>query len=132
MQDFLTYLTEGNGFSPSDNCINAFNSKFEDAVNVEWFDKKTYYETIFYKDQIEHIAIFSVDGELLEYKMLLPTTLLPEAIKESLEKRGELMNIVLINKGNTIVYEAILRDEKLNRFLLLLTDLGKIIKETSL
>ena len=132
MHDFLKNLVNGNTFDPPEICTNSFNEKFEGAVNIEWFDRSTYYETIFYKDQIEYIAIFGLEGELQEYKMFLPLAFLPEAIKRCLEERGEIMNVVFVNKGNTVIYEAILRDTELNRFLLLLTDMGKVIHERSL
>ena len=71
-------------------------------------------------------------GNLQEYKMYLPDNFLPESIKSVLEKRGEIMNTVFINKGNTIVYEVIMRDKELNRFLVLLSNLGEIIDEKPL
>ncbi len=90
---------------------------------------KSYYEAIFYKENLEHIAHFDLSGNLTEYKLFLPKEFLPEAIKSYLESKGEIMNVVLNNKGNCIEYEAIVRDKNLTRSLILLSDLGKILEE---
>jgi len=132
MENFIKKIILGNGIKPSEECLNTFKSNFKKAVNVEWFDRETYYEAIFYKEKLEHIAIFSKLGELIEYKVNLPTGYLPALIKKHLENKGEIMNVVLRNKGNSIEYEAIIRDADLVRHLILLTNLGKIIDEKQL
>ncbi|NJO92819.1 MAG: hypothetical protein HC831_30515, partial [Chloroflexia bacterium] len=97
-----------------------------------WFDRSTFFEAIFYKDQMEYIADFSQTGELIEYKMHLPVEYLPEAIKTQLESTGEIMNTLLKNKGNSIEYEAIVRDSRQLRYLIRITNLGKVIEERQL
>lgn len=132
MDNFIKRVIEGNGITPPDICLESFNLNFENAINVDWFDRKTYFEAIFYKDNLEHIASFDISGTLTEYKLFLPKEYLPEAIKSFLESKGEIMNVVLINKGNSIEYEAIIRDANLIRFLIQLSELGKIIEEKKL
>lgn len=132
MNNFLKKVIEGSGITPPSICLEAFNLNFNNAINVEWFDRKTSFEVIFYKDNLEHIAIFDTSGALIEYKLFLPVEFLSEAIKSFLESKGEIMNVVLINKGNRIEYEAIVRNKDLTRFLILLSDLGKIIEEKKL
>lgn len=132
MENFLKNMIDGNGINPPEICLNSFNRNFENAINIEWFNKNNQFEAIFYKDNIEHIALFNTSGELLEYKMNLPVDYLPRAIKKDVEYKGEIMNAVLKNKGNTIEYEVIIRDAELNRHLFLLTDLGKVIEEKRL
>ena len=132
MEDFIKKVIEGNGINPPDICLHSFNLNFAGAINIEWFDKGDYFEAIFYKDSIEYIASFSKSGTLNGYKSFLPINFLPEAIKNFLETKGEIMNSVLINNGNNIEYEAIVRDQNLTRFLILLSDLGKVISEKKL
>ncbi|HAF29454.1 MAG TPA: hypothetical protein DCG75_10445 [Bacteroidales bacterium] len=132
MNNFVKRVIEGNGITPPIICLNAFNSNFNDTINVEWFDRADHFEAIFYKDNLEHIAIFDLSGSLVEYKLFLPVEFLPEAIKTYLESKGEIMNSVLINKGNTIEYEVIVRDANFTRYLILLSDLGKVIEEKKL
>jgi len=129
MEDFLKNVIEGNNITPPKVCLKAFNHNFSDAINVDWFNRESYYEAIFYKENLEHIAHFDLSGNLTEYKLFLPKEFLPEAIKSYLESKGEIMNAVLNNKGNCIEYEAIVRDKNLTRSLILLSDLGKILEE---
>ena len=129
MEDFIKKVIGGIGIIPPPICLDAFNRYFESAINADWFDRKSYYEAIFYKESIEHIAIFNEAGSLIEYKMYLPVAYLPEALKNYLESRGEIMNTVLRNKQNSIEYEAIIRDKKMKRRLILLSDMGKLLDE---
>lgn len=132
MNDFLKKVVEGNGVSPSDVCLQSFNQNFENAINVEWFNKENFYEAIFYKNNLEHIAIFSLSGILTEYSQNLPADYLPEPIKVTVSSKGEIMNSVMINKGNLLEYEVIVRDKQLNRYLIILSDLGRIKEEKKL
>lgn len=129
---FLKKVIQGQGVEPTSVCLEAFKQNFKHSVNVEWFDKGDYFEVIFYKDHIEHIAIFHKNGILKEYKLYLPNECLPEKIKIFMESKGEIMNSVMKNKGNRIEYEVIYRDLDLNRFIVLLTDLGDIMDERKL
>jgi hypothetical protein len=49
-----------------------------------------------------------------------------------MEKAGEIMNVVLINEVNNIQYEVIVRDNKMQRFLYFVSNLGKIIHKKML
>lgn len=132
MEDFFDNVFNKEGINPPHFCLQVFNESFGGAVNVDWFHRKTFYEAIFYKDNIEHIAVFNESGSLEEYKMFLPNGFLPVQISSYVDSRGEIMNAVLINKGSSIIYEIIFRDASLNRHLLLLTELGKVIEERAL
>jgi hypothetical protein len=125
-------LVEGENYLPSPACEKAFSENFEDAQQVEWAEYEDHSEAIFYKDALEHVSLFSKDGILLEYRKALPEGFLPYAVRKDLETRGEIMNRVLINKGNSIQYEVILRDKKLDRYLLLFSDIGEKLKEKKL
>jgi hypothetical protein len=126
MKGFLKKIIEGSRIAPPEACLQAFSDNFAEAVNVEWFRKADHYEAIFYMQHLEHIALFSFNGVLLEYKRNLPPEYLPDPIREVVRAKGEIMNAVLINKGNMLEYEFILRDRKLKRYLMLLTDMGDV------
>ena len=132
MKDFLKKIFEGNGISPSKVCLQSFTDNFTDAINVEWYNKKTFYEAIFYRNNLEHIAIFSLEGVLLEYRQNLPLEFLPEQIKNTAISKGEIMNAVLKNKGNSLEYEFIVRDNLLKRHIVVLSDMGEFIEEKAL
>jgi hypothetical protein len=89
---------------------------FHNAKNIEWEVKKDIYEAIFYLNDIEHIAKFSKKGELTEYKKNLWPDELPDAIKNAGVNFGEIMNGIIIHRGEEILYEVIIRNEKLDRF----------------
>jgi hypothetical protein len=132
VENFAKKILVGESIHPPDSCLQQFNENFRGAINVDWFEKDDHYEAIFYKDNIEHIAYYNSKGSLESYKMFLPTKFLPESIKTKLEHKGEIMNVVMINKGNSINYEIIIRDKNLHRYLFLVTGLGKIISEIKL
>lgn len=129
MNNFLKNVMNGNGTTPSDLCLLSFNKHFKNAINVEWFDKNTFFEAIFYKDNLEHIAIFNLKGELTEYRQNLPPDYLPGPIKQIALAKGEIMNAVMKNKGHSLEYEIIVRDNELNRYLITLSDVGKLLQD---
>ena len=100
MHNFLKKILLGNGVSPSEVCLQSFNDNFSDAINVEWFSKEECYEAVFYRNNMEHIAAFSMNGILLEYRQNLAVEYLPELIKKNALSIGEIMSSVLKNKGN--------------------------------
>ena len=132
MKEFLKRVLMGNGDKPSEVCLRSFNQYFKEAINVEWFRKDDHFEVIFYKDNLEHIAIFSLMGVLIEYRHSLPPSYLPGPVKASASAKGEIMNAVLKNKGNNIEYEIIIRNSALDRYLVNVTELGKIKEEKKL
>ena len=132
MKGFLSEVFFRNRECPSDECLSSFNRNFEGSINVEWFNKGNFFEAVFYKNDIEHIALFDHLGTLLEYRQNLTFDYMPDKIKYIVESKGELMNFVLRNKGNLLDYEIIYRDVNLNRYLLEITDSGKITHETKL
>ena len=129
MINYLKKAIQGNGVSPSELCLNAFNAQFENAVNIDWFNKGDCFEAIFYLDHLEHLALFDLTGVLLEYSVNLPSDLLPENIRVVAMQKGEIMNAVLKNRADLIQYEVIARDLALDRFLLLVTENGILIEE---
>jgi hypothetical protein len=129
MMNFFSKIFKGSLFSPPEIIKNALNERFHDVINIEWNRNGDIYEAIFYKDNIEFIAIFDNSGLLLEYKMFLPEGFLPEKIKSELNKKGETMNAVMINKGSSVTYETIYRDKELTRYVLIFNELGEMMEE---
>lgn len=116
-------------FQPSKKIQQSLLGKFPDILNIEWNKNDDFFEAIFYKDNLEYIALLDNNGLLIEYRKFLPVGYMPEVIKTDLSTKGEIMNIVMINKGNSITYEVIMRDKELVRFMLLLDEQGNIISE---
>ncbi len=129
MMNFFSKFFGGALFLPPDAVKNALAEKFPDVINIEWNKSGDVYEAIFYKDSIEHIANFDKKGVLSVYKMFLPEGFLPENIKSKVAGKGELMNAVMINSGNSITYEIIYRDKDLVRSVMLLNEKGIILEE---
>jgi hypothetical protein len=132
MGDFLENIVSGSGIEGPEILQKALFKNFEQAINVEWQLRNNRYEAIFYIGTIEYMAIFSKAAELEEYKMFLPVEYLPASIRQQIESKGEIMNVLLINKGNKILYEAIVRNEKKIRKLILMTNTGSTLQENVL
>jgi hypothetical protein len=132
MSNLIERFILGTGITPPSQFEEALKLNFENAANVEWFRLGEGYEAIFYQDNLEHLACFDSDSLLINYKVNLPEEFLPVFIKETVEGKGEIMNVVLINQGNHIVYEVIIRSSPTDRFLLILSHLGKIEGEKKL
>ncbi len=132
MNDFLNNLISGESIDPPLECLPAFSLNFPNAVKADWHQAGEFYEAIFYRENLEHIALFDREGALTEYRAYLPDGYLPEAIRTMLEDRGEIMNAVLRNKGNMIEYEIILRDKDLIRYLVRVSGTGRILDEKKL
>jgi hypothetical protein len=127
MEDFVKKVINGDGCIPPQECLDAFDNKFSTAISVEWYSRDGNYEAIFYKNKLEHVAVFSPSGELTEYKLMLQAEYLPVGIIDRVKNRGEIMSAVLKNKGNALEYEVIVTDRDLTRSLLLFSEQGKII-----
>jgi len=132
MNDFLKKIFSDKAVLPSDVCLQSFNNNFTDAINVEWFEKEWGYEVLFYRHNIEHIAIFTLAGALLEYRQNISSEYIPEYIKNTALEKGEIMSSVLKNKGNMLEYELIVRNKQMNRYLLTFSDVGDLIENNLL
>ncbi len=132
MNEFLRKVFSGNKETPSVICLQSFNQNFKEAKNVEWFKKENRFEALFYLNNLEHIALFSLNGILLEYRINISADYLPVHIKSMASSKGEIMNSVMRNKGNRLEYEIIVRDQELNRSFITVSEMGKIIEEKKL
>lgn len=109
-----------------------FKALFPKAKGVEWFKLANGMEAIFNEGGKEKIGIFSHDGTLLELRTNLPLELIPENIRLSASKQGEIMNCISINVSGAINYELIVRDIELKRFRIFSDNNGHITAKTEL
>ena len=79
---FLENIFDGDNFQPSASIEKSFMQSFEGAINIEWLEYEEHLEAIFYKDKVEHIALFSKDGILQEYRKSLPEGYLPYNVRK--------------------------------------------------
>lgn len=112
--------------------LNAFQVKFGSSINVEWHKEKNLFEAVFYVSNMEHIAIFSADGILLEKKCNLELQKVTPPISEQARAVGELMNLIEISRNGKIFYEIIARDSLLNRYSLLMEENGRLLEKKKL
>jgi hypothetical protein len=110
----------------------SFAEKFGDSINVEWLQSDDFYEAVFYNNDIEHIAHFDSDGNLLNLKKNLSLAKTPPHILQKAKLHGELMNAIEISEKEVVGYELIVRDEALIRFSLLLNEKGGLIHKSKL
>lgn len=106
---------------------NQLDKCFPNAKNIEWEFKNNIYEAIFYLNDVEHIAQISKKGDLLEFKKNLWPDELPDNIKNAGKVYGEIMNGIIISRGEEIFYEMIIRNENLDRFEFLFTKNGELL-----
>lgn len=112
--------------------LNTFHSLFGSSMNIEWHHEKNLYEAVFYISNMEHIAIFTGDGTLLEKKCNLELHKVTPPISEQARAVGELMNLIEINRGEKIFYEIIARDANLDRYSLLMEENGTLLEKKKL
>ena len=132
MKDFIEQVKSGSGTLPPAVCSESLITEFGKPLGEEWFSAGDNYEVVFYHDNIEHIALFSIEGKMLEHKYNLDVELLPSSIARLLPVGNELMNVVSITRDTHTEYEIIHRNSTLDRFLFLITDKGEILLEKEL
>ncbi len=129
MEKLFINLISGSTVNPPKHVIETIYSEFENPINIEWYIKNELYEAIFYENNKEHIARIDAGGDLVDYRINLPLDLLPGEIKKLMELKGEIMNVVSIHKKKEISYEIIIRDSRLNRFMIFVNNEGIITEE---
>jgi hypothetical protein len=133
MKKLLDKILGGNTVLPSLSAKDCLTNHFKDAISIEWSEIENGFEAIFYINNQEYISRISKDGVLLEYKINIKTSNLPEIIQIPALEHGELMNVISIQKPNQEpVYELIIRNEKLERFAVLFNANGTFIKKVKL
>lgn len=132
MQHLLYRLFHANKISPPRAVFQAFKAAFGQTVNVEWQREDHRYEAMFYIDSVEHIAVFTPLGHLIETKRNLSLDTANEHVRHQAALIGELMNLIEISRDNRIFYDVIARDAALDRYYLLLDDQGTVLEKKKL
>ncbi len=132
-KNFLSKILAGTKVSGTPKAVKqAFAKTFNRPLNTEWNQIGDAWEAIFYVDEMENIARFQSSGELLSLKTNLPLTQAPDDIKKAVQNVGELMNVIVIRSKQTLMYQLIVRNEKLERFFMLLNSKGEVLEKEKL
>jgi hypothetical protein len=113
MKDFiLKYVFRINPNTPGQPLLKSFIQLFREATNIEWSKEKDgHFEVIFRVNGIEQIAWFEKSGKWLKTETNYKIDMLNSSIREKLEKFGQIMSSILIEKAeSTTSYEFIIRD----------------------
>ncbi|WP_163709055.1 hypothetical protein [Mangrovibacterium lignilyticum] len=110
----------------------SFFKQFQQPLNIEWQVSADQFEAVFYKNEMEHIARFNREGQITCLKTNISLEKLPEAINETAQKHGELMNAISIACDESLKYELIVRDSELTRYFLLLSKTGEVLDKEKL
>ena len=110
----------------------SFAKQFVEPLNIDWHKTGEQFEAVFYKDELEHIARYTADGEITCLKVNLPLDSLPELVSSAAQTHGELMNAISILCDETQKYEVIVRDAELNRYFLLISPDGEVSEKEKL
>lgn len=106
---------------------------FPGAASIEWSSKENFFESLFYSENREYIAKFAYNGDLLEYRINEPLDNMPDALKAAAEEHGEVMNCISIHSGEQdIIYEIIVRDAQLIRYMLMMKPDGSFVSKLKL
>lgn len=132
MDDLLKNILYSKNVNLPEKVKASFDKYFYNPLNVEWFNLNNTFEAIFHEDELEKIAMFDTNGDLLEEKVNLGIELLPARVKMVARNHGELMNSIRIKRKEEILFEIIYRDKELDRYLLLLDRDGKVLNKEKL
>lgn len=132
MKTFIKYILRSRKNHPPPNILETFRRLFGDSINIEWEKIDDEYEAIFYSREIEQIARFNLEGNLISLKRNLTLNNLEEEISKKAASFGEVMNIIEISGKNALQYEIIYRDRDLVRYSLLLDEKGNVLSQNSL
>lgn len=112
--------------------IKELKKHFPTAINIEWEKKKGNYEAVFYVEEVEHIALISGAGKMTEYKRNLWPNELPVKITKECHNLGEIMNAIAIFREGRQFFEVIIRNNALNRKVLLFDQSAFLIQSHKL
>jgi hypothetical protein len=129
---FLKILSGSKGTNIPQAVKEAFIKQFDNPLNTEWSKSEDHYEAVFYKDELEHIASYKINGKLLNLKINMQLDTVPVPILNTVKEHGELMNAIAIHEQGSVQYELIVRDEELIRYFLLVSSSGEVLEKEKL
>lgn len=113
--------------SPTPEVKKAFQTQFNNPVNVEWSKRGSDYEAIFYLGNMECIALFDASGTTISVKRNVNLDDVPDAIASCAKGEGEVMSIVCIDENQNRMYEVIVRDSQLIRSVVYISNEGIVL-----
>lgn len=132
MQNILSKIFHTNRTKPANAILKSFVAHFGQSINVEWHKEKENYEALFYIEDMEHIALFSPNGQIIVKKRnLLLSSAKPEIAMQA-QNVGEMMNLIEIERDGIIFFEIIARDLYLDRYYILLDNEGNVLDKKKL
>jgi hypothetical protein len=109
--------------------LKSFNQLFPGATNIEWSKEKDgHFEVIFRVNGIEQIAWFEKSGKWLKTETNFKIDMLNAAVREKLEKFGQIMSSIFIEKADSVAsYEFIIRDSFQVRHIFITDSEGNVV-----
>ncbi len=133
MNKLLDKIFKGDTVKPSTIAKKSFMTHFKDAKSIEWSKTENGFEAIFYIKKQEFISKINNEGAIQEYRVNLNPYKIPEKINNPAIEIGEIMNAISIHKPDSeTVYELIIRNSQLERFAVLFSADGNLIKKEKL
>jgi hypothetical protein len=109
-----------------------FKKTYPNAINEEWIEDRDMWEVVFHDENREKIVRINHAGRILEHRINITPGELPQKILKFVSDKGELMNVILIDKVESTAWEIIYRDKKLDRYLMILDPEGMEISSRQL
>ncbi|MCB0806405.1 MAG: hypothetical protein KDC05_11450 [Bacteroidales bacterium] len=109
-----------------------FKSLFKQAESIDWMYVGNEYEALFYENKLEKIARFNPEGTLVEIRINHAVSDFPQSAVVQYIREGTVMNYIEIIKDNKKLHELIVKNESMNRFLVLFDENFEVIKQSSL
>jgi len=128
LDKFFKKLFSPPGVKVPDEVKDAFCEQFPDAVNPDWSAAGVMYEAVFHLSDIEQIALMDDKGVLRKLRINLSIDQAPEVVIAAAVQTCELMNAIKVTREGKVFYEIIARDKDLNRYQILISEEGALIK----
>jgi hypothetical protein len=130
--DFFSKIFKDSIAGPTRKIRQSFSMRFPDARSIEWNNQNGVFEAIFYDQDLEKIARFDLEGRLSETRINVSPEDIPATIKANIDSEMEVMNCIIADNNSRILYELIVRNQSLIRFLIIVDESGAIVKNEKL
>ncbi|RTQ53317.1 hypothetical protein EJV47_00840 [Hymenobacter gummosus] len=90
-------------------------ARFPSTTDLEWKKVGSDYEADFEVNTVDHDALFTAAGELVKYKLDIPTTELPEAVRTAISQQYSGLTIDDAERLHISGSEAVLYQVELDR-----------------
>jgi len=133
MEDFLSRFQGNKDDIPPEVISVNLEERFFNPKNIEWTLWDDHWEAIFYSESTEHLACYTREGRLINYKINVAPSDLSGNLSRNLDPGQEIMNVVKVISGEGVVsFEIITRDIGLKRYLVNMDRAGRIASRHNL